>query len=322
MDKEIIKKIAGPARWLLTAALLALTVWQVPPREWLTIFPGLHWGWVLLAALLMGSIVLINSWKWLLIMKAQGLNPGYRRVFFHYTVGYFFNSFITGTGDIKRAADSGRELKAIPEAVASVLADRWTGVIGQITLAFGTLAIFFLNTPAIWPAVVSALLMLAVLTGIFLWFEHVPENTTAPEHSLFWWIFQIRRAFSGFRRHRFCLLFSLVLSFVGPTLLIFIHVALARAMGCEPSLWAMIILIPTISVFAQLPITINGFGIQDYFMVTLFNGTLEAGQAVALSLLFHALRLLAGTSGGILYAACPNFGLKRALAGRETESEK
>ena len=155
-------KALGPlARWVLTLALLAVTLYRVPIREWLPLFCDLNAAWFLLAALCMAGIVCINSLKWKLLLDVQKIHPGYARIIYHYAVGYFFNSFITGTGDVKRAADIGNEENAMAESLASVLAERWTGVLGQVGLAFTTLSAALLQTPSVWPiACASALLIL------------------------------------------------------------------------------------------------------------------------------------------------------------------
>jgi len=49
-------------------------------------------------------------------------------------------------------------------------------------------------------------------------------------------------------------------------------------------------------------------GLQDYFMVTLLHGALGPGQAMALSMAFHALRLSVGASGGLLFVLTPDLG--------------
>ena len=302
-----MKRLGAVARWGLTIILLGLALRQVPLGEWLPQLGHLRLGWLLAAAFSMACIVGINAWKWHILLKVQRLKPRYSRVLYHYAVGYFFNSFVTGTGDIKRAADMGREQGSMPRAVASVLAERWTGVIGQMGLACCTVSAVLWHSLNVWPIVITAVLLVAALVAVYMWFEKTPErdfNASAPGWRT--WLYRVRLAMSVYRGHRRTWWGCLGLSVIGPLLLVLIHLELAYALGYQPSAWAMLLLVPTISVFAQLPITINGFGIQDYFMVTLFQGTLTSAQALALSMVFHALRLCVGACGGLLFALNPS----------------
>ena len=298
------------ARWALTLGLLGLALYQAPLQEWIPQLRHMHPGWVLLSALSMAAIVCVNSWKWHILLKVQGMHPGYVRVLYHYAVGYFFNSFITGTGDIKRATDMGQEQNSMPQAMASVLAERWTGVIGQIGLACCTISMVLFHTLSVWPIAITAVCIVIVLFVVYMWFEKAPDPENVPPHGLLALIYRIRQAMAVYKGHRRIWWRCVAISFVGPSLLVLIHITLSRALGFAPNTMAMIIFIPTISVFAQLPITINGFGIQDYFMVTLFQDTFSPAQAMALSMAFHALRLCVGACGGILFALFPNCGLK------------
>lgn len=308
-----MRLLGQASRWLLTAVLLAVALRQAPPDQWLPQLERVHWGWMALAAFLMSGIVAVNTWKWELLLEVQGIRPGYRRLLYHYGVGYFFNSFITGSGDVKRATDLGREQGALPQATASVLVERWTGVMGQLALASTTLLAAFLSDPgSLWPLTLfSAGLCGALLLG-YLWFEDAHPQAARHHEGvlarLLAWVHRLRMALAAYRGQRKVWWACLALSLVGPLLLVAIHACLARALGFHPPLLGLLLFVPTISVFAQLPITINGFGLQDYFMVTLLHGALGPGQAMALSMAFHALRLSVGASGGLLFVLTPDLG--------------
>lgn len=314
-----MKLLGQLTRWFLTAALLALALRQAPPEQWLPSLQRVHWAWMALAAALMAGIVALNTWKWQLLLEVQGIRPGYPRLLYHYGVGYFFNSFITGSGDLKRAADLGREQKATAQATASVLVERWTGVMGQLALASTTLLAAFLADPAsLWPLTLFSAGLCGVLILGYLWFEDAHPAAPRPPGDLLSrplaWVHRLRLALAAYRGTRRVWWGALALSLGGPLLLVAIHACLARALGLHPPLVALLLFIPTVSVFAQLPITINGFGLQDWFMVALLQGALDPGQAMALSMVFHALRLGVGASGGLLFALTPELGLAGAPA--------
>ncbi|MCR5660907.1 MAG: flippase-like domain-containing protein [bacterium] len=304
-------KFAGTAlRWILTAGLLTIALKQAEPSEWIPVFARVSWLWFAGAALCMAGIVLINSFKWKILLDAQGCHPGFLRILYHYAVGYFFNSFITGTGDIKRAASMGAEQNNIPKVTASVLAERWTGVLGQLGLAFCTISAFTLKNQSIWPIAIGAAIVVFGLAAVYFWFENYDREIPVHSKGIVALISRIRSAMSVYKGKRRIWWICMALSFAGPLLLVVIHILLAKSLSIPGSAWAMLILIPTVSVFAQLPITINGFGLQDYFMIVLFKHTLMPAEALALSIAFHALRLGVGATGGLIFAFLPNLGLK------------
>jgi len=304
-------KPAGLVRWLLTAGLLAVVLTQAPPDQWLPTLTRVRWAPLSLAGLMMAGIVLVNTWKWSLLLEVQGIRPGFLRLAYHYTVGYFFNSFLTGTGDLKRATDLGREQEALPQVMASVLAERWSGTVGQLALASVTLLVAFLRNPeALWPLTLASAGLCAALVLGYLWFESARPGGSEVGKGSSWsgctacaWRSEPYRGRAEGRGGAawFCP-WWLPLALVG------IHVLLARALDLDAPLLALLLFVPTVSVFAQLPVTINGFGLQDWFMVTLLGETMTPAQAMALSMLFHALRLATGASGGVLYALAPNLG--------------
>lgn len=302
-------KAAAILRWLLTAGLLALVLTQVPPDQWLPTLTRVHWLPLGLAGLTMAGIVLVNTWKWSLLLEVQGIRPGFARLAYHYAVGYFFNSFLTGTGDLKRATDLGREQEALPQVMASVLAERWSGTVGQVALASVTLLAAFLRAPeALWPLTLASAGLCAALVLGYLWFEGVRPGGRRSGTGFTEWLHRLRLAVGAYRGRRTVWWGCLVVSLVAPLALVGIHALLARALGLSPPLLPLLLFVPTVSVFAQLPVTINGFGLQDWFMVTLLGEAMTPAQAMALSMLFHALRLATGVGGGLLYALAPNLG--------------
>jgi len=302
-------KPAALVRWALTIGLLALVLAQAPPEQWLPTLTRVRWTPLILAGLMMAGIVLVNTWKWSLLLEVQGVRPGFLRLTCHYTVGYFFNSFLTGTGDLKRATDLGREQEALPQVMASVLAERWSGTVGQVALASVTLLAAFLRNPeALWPLTLASAGLCAALVLGYLWFESARPQGSRSGKGLMEWLHRLRLAVGAYRGQRRVWWGCLVLSLVAPLALVGIHALLARALDLHPPLVALLLFVPTVSVFAQLPVTINGFGLQDWFMVTLLGETMTPAQAMALSMLFHALRLATGASGGVLYALAPNLG--------------
>lgn len=309
----MLKRLASLSKYLITVIFLAVTFYTVDLswREWSQLLAEYNIDFRYIAAALLGMtfIVAVNSWKWQIAMKAQNLRPDYLRVFYHYFAGYFFNAFITGTGDIKRAIDLGREQKNFPGVMASVIADRWSGVVGQLSLGLITLLLAFRRDSALGEILAASLLLVA---GMFLAFFCI-ASLKAPETdkisgSFVKYLWKVQKSFAAYRNNRLFLVSGLLLGFVGPLTLVIVHYFLVKALGLQLSLSGLFFYIPTVSIFAQLPITVNGFGLQDYFMVQFLSGSLTPAGALTLSIAFHAVRLGIGIIGGLFYIAFPRLG--------------
>ena len=95
----MLKRLAGLSKYIITVVFLAVTFYTVDLswREWSQLLTeyDIAFRYVIAALAGMTFRVAVNSWKWQIAMKAQNLKPNYRRVFYHYFAGYFFNAFIT-----------------------------------------------------------------------------------------------------------------------------------------------------------------------------------------------------------------------------------
>ncbi|MGM9992652.1 MAG: lysylphosphatidylglycerol synthase transmembrane domain-containing protein [Candidatus Bruticola sp.] len=300
---------ATALRLTATLALIGFTLKLIgrPLKEWPSLIESMHLSpaWLSIAFIILMATVVINSYKWLLTMQAQKMRISFFRAICGYCAGYFFNTFITGSGDIKRAIDSGHDSGHFSQAWASVMLDRWSGVIGQLLLAFISLQTAAQLAPAL--SFLSWLCMLGIvmLLAAFYIFSLLPLRQRPQGHKLRLACWRIQRAFSLYKDNHRLLLICLFLSLISPALLVASHFALAKGLNIQVSCSALFYYIPAVSVFAQMPITINGFGLQDYCMVYTLKGQITSESALVLSMAFHIIRLAAGAACGIIYSIFP-----------------
>jgi hypothetical protein len=87
---------------------------------------------------------------------------------------------------------------------------------------------------------------------------------------------------------------------------ILIIYGLARAMGIPGiGLWMFFIFEPIIFIVTALPISVGGWGVQEFVYRELFGGFggVDPAQAIALSVLYKLTMILASIPGGVLFAA-------------------
>ena len=77
----------------------------------------------------------------------------------------------------------------------------------------------------------------------------------------------------------------------------------ARAIGVTISVWYFVLFVPIVSVVLMLPVSMSGLGVREGAYVYLFGQAgVSTAQALTMSLLIYALRVVAGLVGGLLYA--------------------
>ncbi|MBI3857509.1 MAG: flippase-like domain-containing protein [Planctomycetes bacterium] len=95
------------------------------------------------------------------------------------------------------------------------------------------------------------------------------------------------------------------LSFGAQASAILVIYGLARAMGISGvDVWVYFIFEPIIFIVTALPISVGGWGVQEYVYQELFGryGGMDTNQAIALSVLYKLSLILVSIPGGLLFA--------------------
>src|SRR4051812_33378043 len=93
--------------------------------------------WLLAALGLYFTTVLAATWRWRLLLDAQGVRVAPRRLLGSYLVATFFGNFLPSNigGDVIRIRDTAKPAASTTLATTVVLADRVIGVIGLALVA-------------------------------------------------------------------------------------------------------------------------------------------------------------------------------------------
>ncbi|NER32087.1 MAG: flippase-like domain-containing protein, partial [Symploca sp. SIO1C4] len=83
----------------------------------------------------------IRSHRWRLLLRAQGVNASIPDLLKSYMVGIFFSNFLPSTlgGDAVRVYDAWQLGASKSRAVATVIVDRFLGLLGLMLFAVGSL---------------------------------------------------------------------------------------------------------------------------------------------------------------------------------------
>lgn len=261
----------------------------------------------MMAALMLPFLFI--SWRWWLLLRGHGFQARYGQVFFITYAGAFFNNFLPGSvgGDLTKAilAASGEERKA---AIAgTVILDRLIGLAVMIVLGAVCLTP---NVGRFWHSGDRKLVYLiyglaaALIGGYLLYFsppfrrlvERLPFRKVTAE---------LDGVFRAANEKKKLVLGSAGISLMSQISLILVIYGLARAMGIQDAdLWMFFVFEPIIFITTAIPLSVGGWGVQEYVYERLFSGYggIEGNQAIALSILYKLSLILITIPGGMLFA--------------------
>lgn len=154
--------------WLRVTISLVLVTWFVKMFDWRQIkgiLQNMHPQWLVVALIWIIAAVLVSTLKWQIILRAQGLDLRFNKLWHIYWMGLFFNNFIPSSigGDALRILWVGKETHDQPGAAASVFIERILATTGLALV--GLVGCLVVVNP--WKEVITMFLLLIVMT-IFL----------------------------------------------------------------------------------------------------------------------------------------------------------
>ncbi len=299
-------------RWLISMALIAWVFYKVDlSKLWQTIIQA-DWFYFGLSIAITPLLIYLSSWKWQVILRAQGIHASGLRLFWLYMVGYFFNTVLPTNvgGDVVRAYALGKSTGENAKAFASVFIERFTGLTALILVA---VIAFFAALRSLWDfwliiaMAVSVAGYLALLVIIFnerylAWLAHrVPAGLL---RKMILKLKKFQEAILSIREHRGAIVFAMINSFVFYLAAVVNVWVSALAFRCPFTFLDALIITPIIMVVMMLPISIGGIGLAEWAYFFTFD-RLGFGGAVGLSvaLLMRIKALAVGLLGGVYYSS-------------------
>ena len=306
---EDLDALARTQRWI--------TVWKLGPAEFAATLWKVRPGWLLVSVLLWGITIVLGGWRWLLVLRSQGLDPGWRRTLEISFVAHFFNSFLLGStgGDLLKAYYAARVTRHLKtEAVASVLIDRVVGLFAMLGFAVAAivpnldLVLRHHRTLALGLVVLgmfsaaSAALFLSLRGGVSRVFPKARDRLRRlPKAET------LERGLEACRAlgRRPVLFWQSVGISVLLTLVCILQLqTLVWGYGLDAPLMPVSWIVPSVICISALPVTPSGLGVRDYLYLYLLNLPevgIPAGTAIAISLVAYAASLVWSALGGLFY---------------------
>jgi uncharacterized protein (TIRG00374 family) len=277
-------------------------------------FSGLHWAWYAFAFALFMLNVVIRAYRWHTLLRALYAQPLFAYLVYLYFVGFFANNFIpSGFGsDFVKVISLRRAYGRGTDALSSVTMDRLVGLLGSALLALlalvwnsgGRITAVSLPT-ALW--ITIAVLAVGVPVSFLgvRWAnplpflaKRLPAIQRLPKYDKLTALLATVNQYSWTT-----LLRALAVSLLFSLSLIIVQFCVARALAVDLPLAVFALFVPIIAVISLIPFSFNGLGVRGGIYLFLFTplGVSEA-SALAMSLAFYFLRLIAAAIGGLLYA--------------------
>ncbi len=300
-------------------------------RGLFTTLKGIKRGLALITFLAIGSIFVIASFRWRMLLKVQGVTLGFFRIFHLTMIGIFFNNFVPGLtgGDFVKAYYVSRETHKKTEAITTVFLDRAVGLFALSTLA-AVMVLVNITRPEFRSAsiVVYVFLIMGILAAVTFYSQRVRRTLvgrlgriSSLERALSFIPIRkiagdIDRALILYRKHKRAVLMAMLVSFLAHCIAILANFGYGQALGLKAGIGDYFLLVPIIAMITSLPILPAGWGVGEAAYVFGFALVgVPATQAITLSVIYRiSHNIFWGLPGGVMFMASPRRVTRREMA--------
>ena len=299
-------KLGRLLRILISLIVLAIVIASVGAEHLLEALRAidLRWFAVAFAVHLIGIVV--RAYRWSLLIASLGAPVSFGRLFYLYMAGTFFNTFLpTGIGgDVVKIVELAPD-RGGPQAFSTVFADRLTGILGSSLIA---LIVAVVDPTDVPPEIVTAVIIASggVLIATLMLTQRRLLDRLIWRHRFVSQLpgaNKIYKVYSALTSYSIgALARSTLISLPFTLTLIATQYVLAIGLGVVAPVRYFAMFIPLVALVQLLPISFNGLGVREGAYQVLFStvGVGEA-QAVAMSLMYYIVRVVAGLLGGLMY---------------------
>jgi uncharacterized protein (TIRG00374 family) len=297
-------------RLLVSVGLLALLVTKIDYEDLVPGNRSLPGTLAFLAAgiVLMTFSIVLAAWRWQKVLEAFGATVPLRQLTSHYFAGQFVGNVLPSTvgGDVLRVSRVSKDVGARDTAFASVVIERLTGFVAlPLLLLLGFLARpdLFGKTAA-WVALLCAV-GTVVLLGLVLFLAGHPGLAGRFRDHENWtrYIGAVHVGVDRLRRAPREALMVLAAALAYQLVVVAAVYCAVHTIGLTIPNGAVLAYVPAVAIAQVVPISIGGLGIREGLLVLLLHPLgVEAGQAVALGLLWYALMLISSLPGAPAFA--------------------
>lgn len=268
---------------------------------------------VLVAVTLYILMLGLATWRWGLLLQAQGFAAPLRHLSASYLVASFFNNFLPSNigGDVIRVRDSSRLTGSTTTSLAVVAIDRVLGFGALYALA----ALAFVAGDAAVRGLIGARPVILGLGVVFAGLAYVffrPGTTgrlmVATGLSRVGWLNRqfemVQTAVRVYRERIGSVALAFVASLALQALLVLYFYFVARALRIPLAADVAFMIVPLCTLVQAIPISFNGWGLRESVFIVYFAQVgLSRDSALAVSLVGAGLIVLLSLSGAIVWTS-------------------
>ena len=268
---------------------------------------------VLLAAAvgLYSAMLLLATWRWRLLLQAQGYAAPLRHLSASYLVATFFNNFLPSNigGDLVRVRDSSRLTGSTTASLAIVAIDRILGFGALYVLA---VAAFLAGGPAVrhFAGARALILGLGLFFGLLAYVFFRPGTArllmTRTGLSSWPWAleqFEVVQAAVHVYRTKLAQVWKAFAASVAlQAVFVYYYYAVAQALRIPLPLAACFLMVPLCTLLQTVPVSFNGWGIRESVFILYFSQIgLSKDSALAFSVVGAGLVVFLSFSGALVW---------------------
>jgi uncharacterized protein (TIRG00374 family) len=263
------------------------------------------------AVALYSLMLLLATWRWRLLLHAQGYAASLRHLSASYLVATFFNNFLPSNigGDLVRVRDSSRLTGSTAASLVIVAIDRILGFGALYVLAFGA---YVVGGPAVRHFAGAR----AVILGLGLFFSVLAYMFFRPGTArllmtrtglISWpWVleqFEVVQAAVHVYRTKVAQVWKAFAASVAlQAVFVYYYYAVARALRIPLPLSACFLMVPLCTLLQAVPVSFNGWGIRESVFILYFSQIgLSRDSALAFSVVGASLVVFLSFSGALVW---------------------
>jgi len=263
-----------------------------------------------LAVVLYSLILILSTWRWRLLLKAQGYEAPMGQLSASYLVATFFNNFLPSNigGDVIRVKDTSPLTGCTTTSLAVVAIDRIIGLgalylLAAVAFVLGGSALHLLGAA---PALFLLTLVFAMLAYVFFkpgTARRLMAASGLGKHAWAQERFEIVQGAVHIYRARMAAVWGAFgASLALQALVVCYYFEVARALRIPIPLSACFLVIPLCSLLQTVPISFNGWGIRESVFIVYFGQLgLPRESALAFSLVGASLIVVLSLSGAVVW---------------------
>jgi hypothetical protein len=271
---------------------------------------------IALAMMLYAGILALSTWRWRVLLQAQGYDAPLGRLSASYLVATFFNNFLPSNigGDVIRVRDSSKLTGSTTTSLAVVAIDRILGLGALYLLA---VLAYLAGGDAVRDLVGArpVLLALGVVFGALAYVFFRPGTArrlmTATRMASIPWAreqFEIVQAAVHVYRGQMAAVWTAFAGSVAlQALVVCYYYTVAHSLRIALPLSASFLIVPLCTLLQTVPISFNGWGIRESVFIVYFAQLgLSRDSALAFSLAGAGLIVLLSLSGAVVWTSRGN----------------